>query len=89
MSQKIGERILQRRALRGMAASARMQGNSQKAIKHLEAVLSLSAEIGDTTGDADAYGTIADIYADLGHFEKAATFYDQYINKMQEDGQAV
>jgi tetratricopeptide (TPR) repeat protein len=89
MSRKIGDMVLQRRALRGMAASARMQGNNQMAIKHLESVLSLSNEMGDYTGDADAYGSIADIYADMGQFEKAAKYYDQYINKMQEDGQAV
>jgi hypothetical protein len=30
-------------------------------------------------GDADAYGTIADCYTDLDEFEKAAAFYDKYI----------
>lgn len=29
------------------------------------------------TGDADAYGTIADCYTDMGEFEKAAQFYDK------------
>jgi pentatricopeptide repeat protein len=33
-------------------------------------------------GDADAYGTIADCYTDLGEFEKAAKFYDKYIETM-------
>jgi tetratricopeptide (TPR) repeat protein len=66
-----------------------LQGNNQQAIKHLQAVLKISAELQEYTGDADAYGSIADIYADMGEFEKAATYYDNYINKMQEDGQAV
>lgn len=30
-------------------------------------------------GDADAYGTIADCYTDLDEFEKAAAYYDKYI----------
>lgn len=66
-----------------------IQGNNQQAIKHLQAVLAISSELNEYTGDADAYGSIADIYADMGEFEKAAEFYDNYINKMQEDGQAV
>lgn len=66
-----------------------VQGNNPAAIKYLKQVLKISEEMKEYTGDADAYGSIADIYADMGEFEKAATFYDSYINKMQEDGQAV
>lgn len=55
----------------------------------MQAVLKTSSELDEYTGDADAYGSIADIYPDMGEFEKAAVFYDNYINKMQEDGQAV
>jgi tetratricopeptide (TPR) repeat protein len=65
------------------------QGNNQQAIKHLKRVLAISEQLEEYTGDADAYGSIADIYADMGEFEKAAEYYDNYINKMQEDGQAV
>lgn len=35
-----------------------------------------------TAGDADAYGVIADCFTDLGEFEKAAEFYDKYIEAM-------
>jgi hypothetical protein len=38
------------------------------------------------TGDADAYGTIADCYTDLDQFEQAAAFYDKYIQCMNKDG---
>lgn len=62
-----------------------LQGNLQAAIKHLASVLNLSRQMGEFTGDADAYGSIADIYADLGEFEKAAVYYDKYIQRMQED----
>ena len=89
MSRNVSDLVLQRRAMRGMAASSRMQGNNQSAIKHLKGVLELSKSLNEYTGDADAYGSIADIYADMGDFDSAASFYDQYIQRMQEDGQAV
>jgi pentatricopeptide repeat protein len=38
------------------------------------------------TGDADAYGTMADCYTDMGEFEKAAVYYDKYIERMNRDG---
>ena len=66
-----------------------MQGNLTAAIKHLERVLILSEEMSEFTGDADAYGSIADVYTDLGEFEKAAVFYDKYIQRMQEDSGVV
>jgi tetratricopeptide (TPR) repeat protein len=66
-----------------------VQGNNQQAIKHLQSVLAISEQLKEYTGDADAYGSIADIYADMGEFEKAAKYYDNYINRMEEDGQAV
>ena len=40
-------------------------------------------------GDADAYGSIADNYTDMGEFEKAAFYYDKYIERLNGDGSAV
>jgi hypothetical protein len=37
-------------------------------------------------GDADAYGTIADCYTDMGDLEKAGVYYDKYIERMNKDG---
>jgi pentatricopeptide repeat protein len=37
-------------------------------------------------GDADAYGTIADCYTDMGDFDRAAAFYDKYIDTMNREG---
>ena len=62
------------------------QGQHKAAIQHLERVLEISESMGDHVGDADAYGTIADIYTDIGQFEKAAKFYDRYIDTMNSDG---
>ncbi|PRW56470.1 FLU chloroplast alternative spliced version l-FLP [Chlorella sorokiniana] len=79
-----GDRVKERRATRGLAAAARMQGQLRQAVKHLERVLEISRDIREHVGDADAYGTIADIYTDLGDFEKAAQYYDKYIKAMDD-----
>ncbi len=49
-----------------------MQSQYTAAISHLQRVLEISTEMGDHVGDADAYGTIADIYTDMGDFDAAA-----------------
>lgn len=80
------DKIQQRRATRGLAAAARIQGQYRTAIRHLEEVLDISQAINDHLGDADAYGTIADMYTELGEFDQAAEFYDKYISTMNTDG---
>jgi hypothetical protein len=62
------------------------QGQHRAAIQHLLRVLEISAQMGDTVGDADAFGTIADIYTEMGAFDTAAQFYDKYIERMEHDG---
>jgi len=79
-------KVAERRAVRGLAAASRLQGQYQSAIKHLQRVLEISREMGDHVGDADAYGTIADIYTDMGDLEAAAKNYDKYIDAMATDG---
>ena len=74
--------VQERRANRGLAAAARLLGQNRAAIKNLERVLEISREMQEFTGDADAYGTIADCYTDMGEFERAAQFYDKYISCM-------
>lgn len=86
LSKALGDKVQERRAMRGLAASARLQGQYRSAIKHLERVLEISKEMREFTGDADAYGTIADCYTDMGEFEKAAKYYDKYIDTMNRDG---
>ena len=76
----------ERRAVRGLAAAARLQGQYRDAIVQLERVLLISREMAEFTGDADAYGTIADCYTDLDEFEKAAEYYDKYIQGKERDG---
>lgn len=82
----LGNKVQERRAVRGLAAAARLQGQHAAAVKHLERVLQISDEMQDHVGDADAYGTIADIYTDMGDFDNAGRFYDRYIEQMSNDG---
>mmetsp|Transcript_619 Transcript_619/g.1819 ORF Transcript_619/g.1819 Transcript_619/m.1819 type:complete len:292 (+) Transcript_619:352-1227(+) len=82
LSRSAGNKVQERRAERGLAAASRMQKQFKKAIGHLERVLEISKEMDEYTGDADAYGVIADIYTELGDLEKAAKFYDLYLKNI-------
>lgn len=84
LSRASGQKLAQRRAYRGLAAAERLQGQSKAAIKHLLVVLELSRELGNNQGDADAYGSIADLYTDLGDYDQAAKYYDLYITEMRK-----
>ncbi|KAG2449392.1 hypothetical protein HYH02_005542 [Chlamydomonas schloesseri] len=86
LSKALADKVQERRAQRGLAASCRLTHQYRQAIKHLERVLEISREIGEYTGDADAFGTMADCYTDMGEFEKAAVYYDKYIERMNKDG---
>ena len=85
LSRADGDKTRERRAERGLAAASRMQKQYRKALNHLERVLEISGEMGDTTGDSDACGTIADIYTEMGELEEAAKYYDKYIQMMSDD----
>lgn len=52
----------------------------------MERVLEISQDMREYTGDADAYGTIADCLADMGEFDKAGEYYDKYIERMNDSG---
>ena len=86
LARSMGDKVRERRAVRGLAASNRILGRYQQAIDYLGKVLEISEETGDHVGDVDAYGTIADIYTEMGEFEKAAEYYDLYIGKMTIEG---
>lgn len=86
LARSMGDKVRERRAVRGLAASNRLLGRYQQAIEYLMKVLEISNETGDHFGDVDAYGTIADIYTEMGDFDKAAEYYDMYIGKMTIEG---
>ena len=48
-------------------------------------VLSISKRTGTTHGNAEAFGSIADCYCELGDLEAAQKFYNQYIDTLVVD----
>ena len=84
LARSLGDKVRERRAVRGLAAANRLLGRYEQAIDYLMEVLALSKIMKDTVGDVDAYGSIADIYTELGNFDKAAEYYDLYIAGMAE-----
>lgn len=80
LTKQQGDKVQERRAVRGLAAAKRLQGDLNGAIDYLKRVLSISEEMNEFTGDMDALGTIADIYTEKGDLEKAAEYYDKYLD---------
>ena len=66
-------------------ASLQRQGKYTEAVKYHSMVLSISEKVGEDSGNTEAFGAIADCYTELGDLERAATFYDQYISRLQVD----
>ena len=73
----------ERKALRGLGAAAQLLKQYDLALGHMMQVLAISEKHGDTTGQADAIGVIADIHTEAGDLEKAGEWYDRYISAMQ------
>ncbi|KAM0039231.1 putative tetratricopeptide-like helical domain superfamily, protein FLUORESCENT IN BLUE LIGHT [Helianthus debilis subsp. tardiflorus] len=85
LAQNIKDPIEEKKAARGLGASMQRQGKCKEAIKYHSMVLSISEREGEDSGNTEAFGAIADCYTELGDLEKAASFYDQYIARLQAD----
>jgi len=85
LSRVVGDAVSLRRATRGLGAAKRMMGDRIGAIAELKEVLSISTTLKDNTGDMDALGAIADLYAELGDLENAGRYYDLYLNQMNDE----
>ena len=89
LTRRSGDKVLERRAVRGLAVARRAQGDRAGAIADLQAVLALSKAMGEHTGDTDALGAIADLYTELGDLERAGSYYDLYITALKGETAAV
>ncbi|KAL2933161.1 Protein FLUORESCENT IN BLUE LIGHT chloroplastic [Bienertia sinuspersici] len=76
--------IEEKKAARGLGASLQRQGKYQEAIKYHNMVLGISKRAGESSGNTEAYGAIADCYTELGDLEKAGKFYDKYIARLED-----
>jgi len=75
----------ERKAHRGLGAAQMLLGHSELALEHMMKVIDISIKNNDTSGLGDAYGVIADIYTDIDDFERAAMYYDKYIEAINND----
>jgi tetratricopeptide (TPR) repeat protein len=57
LAQSIGERVQERRAVRGLAAACKLQGRYQEAIGYYERVLLISQAMGEFTGRVLSLGS--------------------------------
>jgi len=83
LAESIGDRFEEKKAARGLGASLQRQGKYREAMRQYARVLELSRETGEDSGCTEAYGAIADCYAELGDLERAAKVYDKYISRLQ------
>ncbi|CAL5021186.1 unnamed protein product [Urochloa decumbens] len=83
LAESIGDRFEEKKAARGLGASLQRQGKYREAMRQYAKVLELSKETGEDSGCTEAYGAIADCYAELGDLERAAKVYDKYISRLQ------
>ncbi|MCO5607975.1 hypothetical protein L7F22_062177 [Adiantum nelumboides] len=85
LAQRIGDPIEQKKAARGLGASCQRQGKFREAIDYHNMVLEISKITGIAAGNAEAFGSIADCYCELGDLELAQKYYNQYIDKLATD----
>lgn len=52
-------------------------GDPAAALQDLHHSMALSQQLGETTGDADTLGELADMYAELGDLETAGRYYGE------------
>ncbi|XP_062222915.1 protein FLUORESCENT IN BLUE LIGHT, chloroplastic-like isoform X2 [Phragmites australis] len=86
LAESIGDHFEEKKAARGLGASLQRMGKYREAMRHYSKVLELSKETGEDSGCTEAYGAIADCYAELGDLERAAKVYDKYISRLQPGG---
>uniref|UniRef100_A0ACD5Z1K6 Uncharacterized protein n=1 Tax=Avena sativa TaxID=4498 RepID=A0ACD5Z1K6_AVESA len=83
LAESIGDRFEEKKAARGLGAALQRLGQYRDAMSWYYKVLELSKETGEDSGCTEAYGAIADCYAELGDLERAAELYDKYISRLQ------
>lgn len=84
LARNLNDHTEEKKAARGLGASLQRQGKYREAIRYHNMVLSISKRIGESSGNTEAYGAIADCYTELGDLEKAGKFYDKYIARLED-----
>ncbi|KAH0458769.1 hypothetical protein IEQ34_011583 [Dendrobium chrysotoxum] len=66
----------------GRGASLQRQGKFEDAMLYYSRVLAISKLEGEDSATTEAYGAIADCFTELGDLERAANYYDKYIERL-------
>lgn len=69
----------ERSALKGAAICKQAMGQHQDALDLLMKVVAINLDLGEIGSDADTYGRIADLHAELGDMSEAAHWYDRCL----------
>ncbi|KAK1360315.1 Protein FLUORESCENT IN BLUE LIGHT, chloroplastic [Heracleum sosnowskyi] len=85
LAQNLKDPTEEKKAARGLGASLQRQGKYREAIKYHSMVLTISEREKEDSGNTEAYGAIADCYTELGDLERAGSYYDQYIARLETD----
>eukprot|EP00245_Coleochaete_scutata_P006474 TRINITY_DN20926_c0_g1_i1.p1 TRINITY_DN20926_c0_g1~~TRINITY_DN20926_c0_g1_i1.p1 ORF type:complete len:369 (-),score=85.01 TRINITY_DN20926_c0_g1_i1:329-1435(-) len=89
LARKANDTVEEKKAARGLGASAQRQRNFKEAIGYHQLVLKISRRTGEQSGDTEAIGAIADCYTELGDLENGAKYYDRYIARLEADDDEV
>ncbi|KAK9863981.1 hypothetical protein WJX84_011072 [Apatococcus fuscideae] len=84
IAEELQDKRARRALLRVRAQALQQVGQLQAALSTLQESLDLSAAIGDSRDEADMYGAVADLLADMGRLEEAAKYYDRCCQAIQE-----
>ncbi|PKA47295.1 Protein fluorescent in blue light, chloroplastic [Apostasia shenzhenica] len=83
LAQDLEDHAEEKKAARGLGASLQRQRKYREAIKYYSRVLEISKLEGEDFTSTEAYGAIADCFTELGELERAAKFYDKYIERLE------
>ncbi|KAI0504006.1 hypothetical protein KFK09_014953 [Dendrobium nobile] len=82
LAQSLGDHAEEKKAARGLGASLQRQGKFEDAMLYYSRVLAISKLEGEDSATTEAYGAIADCFTELGDLERAANYYDKYIERL-------
>eukprot|EP00747_Dinoflagellata_sp_TGD_P023175 gnl/TRDRNA2_/TRDRNA2_129614_c2_seq1.p1 gnl/TRDRNA2_/TRDRNA2_129614_c2~~gnl/TRDRNA2_/TRDRNA2_129614_c2_seq1.p1 ORF type:complete len:382 (-),score=103.20 gnl/TRDRNA2_/TRDRNA2_129614_c2_seq1:74-1090(-) len=85
-AQAAGERQadLMWKAVRGLAAASKLDGDVASAIAYMERCIHLSTSHSAT---GDSFGYLADLYESVGDYETAAKYYDRWLETVDVEGE--
>lgn len=84
IAEEYGEQMAEVSALVGQARACKMLGKYTQAISILMSCLPIMEGLEEENVAIDIYGEIADVYTEIGDYQKAAEFYDYFIKEVDD-----